>query len=110
MRTARQSGNRNSEDLSHQPSNLRLIRPTAERRKVFKKKNLCELRALRITVSPNLRGMRKFSDMENISDSDHSPAKAQRRQVQRRISFLQNLCAFATLREVFRILAAALPR
>jgi hypothetical protein len=68
------------------------------------------LRVLRITVSQNLRGTRKFSDMEDISESDHSPAKAQRRQVQRRIFFLQNLCAFAPLREIFRDLDAAPPR
>jgi hypothetical protein len=61
-------------------------------------------------VSQNLRGARKFSDMGNISESDHSPAKAQRRQVQRRICFLQNLCAFAPLREIFRDLVAALLR
>jgi hypothetical protein len=48
--------------------------------------------------------------MEDISESDHSPAKAQRRKVQRRIFFLQNLCAFAALREIFRDLVAALPR
>jgi hypothetical protein len=48
--------------------------------------------------------------MEDISESDHSPAKAQRRQDQRRIFFLQNLCAFAPLREIFRDLVAALAR
>jgi hypothetical protein len=61
------------------------------------------------TIVERFRDLRKLSDMEDISESDHSPAKAHRRQVQRRISF-QNLCAFAPLREIFRDLAAASPR
>jgi hypothetical protein len=47
--------------------------------------------------------------MGNISDSDIPPAKAQRRQVREKI-FLKTFAAFASLREIFRHLVAALPR
>jgi hypothetical protein len=55
----------------------------------FKPALTSNLRVLRITVSQNLRGERKFSDIRNISESDHSLAKAQRRQVQRRFFFFK---------------------
>jgi hypothetical protein len=54
------------------------------------------------TISQNLRVTRKFSDIENISDSDIPLAKAQRRQVRKRIYFLKPLRLSAFARDIPR--------
>jgi hypothetical protein len=54
----------------------------------------------------NLRGLGKFSNIRNISDSDISPAKAPRTLS----SDKYFLFFFASLREIIRNSVAALPR
>jgi hypothetical protein len=63
----------------------------------------------------NFRGSRKFPGSWILSDSDIPRAKTQRRQVRKKkITFLKrihfrlsDLCALASLREIFRLPVAA---
>ena len=74
----------------------------------------CKLRALRITIARNLRGLRKVHRSRKPSASDIPRAKTPRRKVQKSKfifhRFFSYLGAFASLREIFRRSVAAEPR
>jgi hypothetical protein len=75
----------------------------------FLTKKFSELCELCTTLLENLRGLGKFSNIRNISDSDISPAKAPRTLSSDKY-FLFFFVAFASLREIIRNSVAASPR